>query len=313
MSDWRPSSGVDVAARRAELLERARRYFADNDVMSVDTPALSPNAPSDPNIEALSLRDSDLVLHTSPESFMKRLLAADYPDIYSICRVFRNGEEGRKHLPEFTMVEWYRRSMTLDAIVADTVNLIAKILDRPTLQNNVSRLNYATAFRDTVNLDPCTASIDELADVVAADRQLRASLRDDRDGWLDLIMAMRIAPEFSTGKITVIQHYPASQASLARICPDDPGVADRFEVYFGELELANGYVELTDPDELARRMDVDLQTRREKGMPEIARDDGLLAAHNAGLPDCAGVALGFERLHMIDANEDDIRNLVSFI
>ena len=312
MSEWRPLSSADIAARRGDLLERTRKYFADQGVLSVDTPSLSLSAPSDPNIQALSVDDSDHYLHTSPEFFMKRLLAAGYPDIFSICRVFRGGERGRKHLPEFTMVEWYRHSMTLDAIVADTVQFIAEILERPTLSGKLRRQDYVTAFRRMLDLDPCTASIDALANAAAADKRLRASIGDDRDAWLDLIMATKISPEFDKDGLTVIQHYPLSQASLARVCPSNPQVADRFEVYFGTLELANGYVELTDADELACRFEQDLRVRRARGLPELVRDEQNVAAHRAGLPDCAGVALGFERLHMIDADTDDIRNVVSF-
>ena len=312
MSDWRPSSGADVAARRAELLERTRNYFKNHNVLSVDTPSLSQSTTSDPNIHTLSVDDDKHYLHTSPEFHMKRLLAAGYPDIYSICRVFRGGENGRNHLPEFTMLEWYRHSMMLGEIVADTVQLIAQVLERPRLADEMRRQDYFDAFRDVVDLDPSTASIDELADAVAADAQLRKSLGDDRDAWLELILATRISPEFSADGLTVVQHYPASQAALARICPENARVADRFEVYFGELELANGYVELSDADELARRVEQDLHVRRARGLPEPARDNQLMAAHRAGLPECAGVALGFERLHMVDADVDDIRNLVSF-
>ena len=312
MSDWRPSSSPGIAARRAELLERTRRYFADNEVLSVDTPSLSLSAPGDPNIHALTVGNSKHFLHTSPEFYMKRLLAAGYPDIYSICRVFRDGESGRNHLPEFTMVEWYRHSMMLDEIIADTVQFITQVLERPALPNSVCVHDYVDAFGDIVNLDPCTAPIEELANTVAADEQLRASIGDDRDAWLDLIMATKISPTFSTVGLTVIRHYPASQASLARICPADARVADRFEVCFGALELANGYVELTDADELARRIEDDRRVRRARGLPDTGLDEPLLAAHRAGLPDCAGVALGFERLHMVDANIDDIKKLVSF-
>ena len=301
---------MDIAARRAELLERTRNYFVANKVLSVDAPSLGLSAPSDPNIQALSVDDSDHYLHTSPEFYMKRLLAAGYPDIYSICRVFRGGESGRFHLPEFTMVEWYRHSMALDEIVADTVKLIADVLKRPTLEGETRRLDYVTAFLEILDLDPLAATIDELAGAAAADAQLRASIGDDRDAWLDLIMATEISPEFGKDELTVVQHYPVSQASLARVCPTNPQVADRFEVYFGTLELANGYVELTDADELARRCELDLDIRRARGLPEPVVDEQLFAAHRAGLPDCAGVALGFERLHMIDAGTDNIQNLV---
>jgi lysyl-tRNA synthetase class 2 len=297
---------------RAAMLARARRYFVGQDVLAVDTAALSPSAPTDPHIASMSVQAADSYLHTSPEFHMKRLLADGYPDIYTICRVFRDGESGRHHLPEFTMIEWYRHAMSLDAIIADTLQLIAAILERPELVNSVSNRDYSSRFADIVAINPLDASIDQLADVVNADEQLRLSLGDDRDAWLDLIMATKIAPRFSMNSLTVVKHYPASQAALARFCPANAGVADRFEVYYGALELANGYVELNDAQELARRMDNDLTVRNRLGMPAVPRDEQLIAALESGLPDCAGVAMGFERLHMVAAGADDIRNLVCF-
>jgi lysyl-tRNA synthetase class 2 len=297
---------------RAAMLARARQYFADQDVLAVDTPALGPSAPTDPHIASMSVRPDDSYLHTSPEFHMKRLLADGYPDIYTICRVFRDGERGRYHLPEFTMVEWYRHAMSLDAIIADTMRLIAEVLERPELATSATTRDYSSCFADIVAINPLDASIAELADAANADSQLRTSLGDDRDAWLDLIMATRIAPRFSTNSLSVVKHYPASQAALARICPANASVADRFEVYYGALELANGYVELGNAEELARRMDKDLAVRRNLGLPVVPRDEQLLAALKAGLPECAGVAMGFERLHMVAADADDIRNLVSF-
>ena len=297
---------------RAAMLARARRYFAGQDVLAVDTAALSPSAPTDPHIASMSVQAADSYLHTSPEFHMKRLLADGYPDIYTICRVFRDGESGRHHLPEFTMIEWYRHAMSLDAIIADALQLIAAILERPELVNSVSNRDYSSRFADIVAINPLDASIDQLADVANADEQLRLSLGEDRDAWLDLIMATKIAPRFSMNSLTVVKHYPASQAALARFCPANAGVADRFEVYYGALELANGYVELNDAQELARRMDNDLAVRDRLGMPAVPRDEQLIAALESGLPDCAGVAMGFERLHMVAAGADDIRNLVCF-
>jgi len=297
---------------RAAMLARARRYFAEQDVLAVDTAALSPSAPTDPHIASMSVQAADSYLHTSPEFHMKRLLADGYPDIYTICRVFRDGESGRHHLPEFTMIEWYRHAMSLDAIIADALQLIAAILERPELVNSVSNRDYSSRFADIVAINPLDASIDQLADVANADEQLRLSLGEDRDAWLDLIMATKIAPRFSMNSLTVVKHYPASQAALARFCPANAGVADRFEVYYGALELANGYVELNDAQELARRMDNDLAVRDRLGMPAVPRDEQLIAALESGLPDCAGVAMGFERLHMVAAGADDIRNLVCF-
>jgi len=191
---------------RATMLARARRCFADQDVLAVDTAALSPSAPTDPHIASMSVQAADAYLHTSPEFHMKRLLADGYPDIYTICRVFRDGESGRHHLPEFTMIEWYRHAMSLDAIIADTLQLVAAILERPELVNSVANRDYSSRFADIVAINALDASIDRLADVVNADEQLRLSLGDDRDAWLDLIMATKIAPRFSMNSLTVVKH-----------------------------------------------------------------------------------------------------------
>ena len=280
--------------------------------MAVDTPALGAAAPTDPSIEPLSVAGNELHLHSSPEFAMKRLLAGGYPDIYSICRVFRDGEQGRRHLPEFTMIEWYRRGMTLTDIIEDTLQLVAAILERD-VATSARHYNYVELFESRLNVDPLTANIESLGNAANADAGLRAALGDDRDAWLDLLLAGPISQGFETDAPTVVQHYPASQAALARHCPSESRVADRFEIFWGELEIANGYVELVDAAEQSRRMQEDIATRRDRGLPIRPRDDKLLAALDAGLPSCAGVALGFERLHMIDADVDDIRNVVSLV
>lgn len=243
---------------------------------------------------------------------MKRLLADGYPDIYSIGRVFRAGESGKRHLPEFTMIEWYRLGMDLDEIIADTTALVVAALDRPELLDTATRMNYAQALNDFAGIEPSSASIDELAVAARADTRLRDALGDDRDAWLDLLLATLVASRFADNGLTIVQHFPASQAALARCCPADKRVADRFEVFFGDLELANGFVELTDASEQATRFEDDLHARRANKSPHVPTDVQLLAALEAGLPDCAGVAVGFERLHMIAAAASDIRDVVTF-
>ena len=293
MSNWRPSSGPAAAGRRAALLERARQYFSARGVLSVDVPALNRYAISDPNIESLAVRmtgGSDAYLHTSPEFSMKQLLAAGYPDIYSICRVFRGSELGRHHLPEFTMVEWYRLDFELKSIIDDTTRFIAACLDDESILVDVRQHEYADAFRDFANIDVSEASTDEL----------------------DMALSTVVAPQFPAGKLTVLRHYPADQAALARICPNDPQVADRFEVFFGSLELANGYVELTDAAEQQRRMLGDLETRQQKSRAKNPIDKNLIAALESGLPPCAGVAIGVERLQMVLDQVDDIASVVTF-
>jgi lysyl-tRNA synthetase class 2 len=312
--NWKAASGVAVARRRAGMLERARCFFRSRDVLEVATPALGRYTATDPNIDSLQLADHHgamLYLQTSPESHMKRLLADGYPDIYGICRVFRGGEAGRWHQPEFTMVEWYRHGFGLDDMIAETVAFVADLLEEPGLLD-AEVLEYGAAFRRFADVDPLTAGIDELADAAGADANLRKSLGSDREAWLDLLLATRLAPGFDAGRITVLRHFPASQAALARACPADDRLADRFEVFFGGMELANGFVELRDAAEQRRRMLADLEKRRARAREPLPVDEPLLAALESGLPECAGVAVGFERLLMIAAGADDIRDVLAF-
>lgn len=316
MTDWRASSSAVVARHRAEMLARAREYFSDQQVLAVDTPALSKFASTDPNIESCSVQlatGSRYFLHTSPEFCMKRLLADGYPDIYSICRVFRDGEIGQHHLPEFTMLEWYRLNFNLGDIIADTTALIAACIDKPSLHEDAIVIDYVTAFQDSADVDVFNATIDELANAVSADDALRDSVGDDQHAWLDLILSTVVAPAFKPNQLTVLQHYPASQAALARVCPGDKRVADRFEVFHGATELANGYVELTNADEQRNRFDQDIEKRKYTGQSILLPDAQLLAALDHGLPDCAGVAVGLERLQMIHTQTDNIANVVTFI
>jgi lysyl-tRNA synthetase class 2 len=306
---------VDVAQRRADMLARARHYFERQGVMPVDTPALTRSATSDPGIDSIAVKSrtlGDCFLGTSPEHHMKRLLAAGYPDIYSICRVYRDSEAGSRHAPEFTMAEWYRRGFDLTAMVDDTVRFIATCLDDSAITATVARTTYSDAVKRHAGADPLTAGVEELAACAAADERLQRQIGEDRDAFLDLIMGSLVAPALPADRLTVISHYPASQASLARLCPDDARVADRFEVYYGPLELANGYVELTDAAEQRRRIDADLERRKRLGRACEPWDRDLLAALEAGLPDCAGVAVGMERVHMVLEGAGDIADVMTF-
>jgi lysyl-tRNA synthetase class 2 len=297
-------------------LRRLREYFDRESVLEVDTPALSPSAVSDIHIESLTVSSCltavPLYLQTSPEFCMKRLLASGYPDIYSICRVFRDAEVGRGHQPEFTMLEWYRLDFGLSDIVADTTAAIATALDRPALTERLVTIEYRDAFGAACGVDPFEASPSELADVAAADTDLRHALGDERDDWLDLLMTTQVVPSFATDELTVVTHYPASQAALARLCPDDRRVADRFEVFMGAVELANGYVELTDAGEQASRIADDQAARARRKLPIRPHDQNLLAALESGLPACAGVALGLERLQMMHDRTGNIHDVISF-
>ena len=314
---WRPSAGVETARRRARMLARAREFFVARDVLEVETPMLSQAAISDPHIESVEARLAldprrPRYLRTSPELCMKRLLCAGYPDIVEIGRVFRDGEAGRRHQPEFTLVEWYRRGFGLREIVAETLEFLSALIDARHLAPPPEVLDYRDAFRRLADVEPLEAPIAALAAAADTDKALAAALGDRRDAWLDFLLATRVVPRFAPGKLTVLTHYPASQAALARLCPSDPKVADRFEVYRGELELANGFVELRDRSEQARRIEADQARRRAEHLRRRPHDERFLAALEHGLPACAGVAVGFDRLVMINEMTDDIRKVQTF-
>ena len=199
--------------------------------------------------------------------------------------------------------------MGLDEINVETIGVIEAALDR---EIEVDNVEYRDAFVAACDVDPLTASVDALADAAGADDALRAAVGDERDDWLDLLLSTRVADGFEPGSLTVLRHYPDCMAALARLCPAEAAVADRFEVFLGSVELANGYVELTDADEQRRRIEADNEARKRRGRPVRPVDELLLAALDAGLPECAGVALGIERLQMLFHKTDDIGKVITF-
>ncbi len=314
---WRPQAGVKEARRRAAMLTAARDYFSSAEVLEIDAPALSRCAVSDPHIESLAVEPALIpgpprYLHSSPEFAMKRMLADGFPDIYYIGKVFRDGEAGPRHQPEFTMIEWYRLGFDLQQIIDDCIALIAALLDGQAPRGQPQQVSYREAFQDALGIDPHVVEVAVLAEAAGADGSLRSALGDDRDAWLDLLLSTRVAPQFPGDRLTALYHYPASQAALAQLDPADQELAQRFEVFLGAVELANGYVELTDADEQRRRMLRDLEQRRLADKPVHEPDSRLLAALESGLPECAGVAVGFDRLLMLALNTDDIRDTRTF-
>ena len=299
------------------MLNRARAFFTERNILEVDTPILSRFAVSDPHIESIEVTlqldpGKSWFLQTSPEYFMKRLLSAGYPDVYEICKVFRDAEAGRYHQPEFTMVEWYRLNFGLNDIMQDALEFITTLVDAKRFDKAPMVLSHAEAFSEFAGIDSSTADIETLAAAATADDQLKQSLGDRRDDWLDLILAEKISRKFPTDRLTALCHYPASQAALSRICPDDASVADRFEVFAGDLELANGYVELVDAKEQSSRFEADQSTRKKAGRQQRPLDRAFVAALASGLPACAGVSVGFDRVHMLNEGADDIRQALSF-
>lgn len=302
---------------RARLNASIRDFFAKRDVLEVETPILSRGGNTDPNIESFSLKphasaevtDHLRWLRTSPEYPLKRLLAEGIGDCYELGRVFRQGEAGGRHNPEFTMLEWYRLGWNYHQLIAETIALVQMALALVDRQAQVITMSYAQAYRQYSNIDPYRDSIETLR--YAQGDSMMSPAQLSRDDWLDLIMTHKIQPQFDRDQITVIYDYPASQCALAKIREDDPPVAERFELYLGPLELANGYHELTDACEQRKRFANDLTIRRQRSAPLPTVDENFLQAIN-WLPACAGVAMGIDRLLMAMLQTDKIADVLAF-
>jgi elongation factor P--(R)-beta-lysine ligase len=310
-------------ARIASLQLRARLYalihtfFADRHVLQVETPILSAAANTDPNIESFSTTFSGHVdagarerwLRTSPEFPLKRLLAAGIGDCYELGRVFRNGEAGGRHNPEFSMLEWYRVGWDHRRLMGETIELVETALAMVGRRAEVLIESYRQLFLDELGIDPLHAPIDVLREPLAEYNIDPEGL--DRDDWLDLLITHQLQPSFPCDRITVIHDYPATQCALARIRPGETPLAERFELYLGRHELANGYHELNEEAEQRGRFEHDNAMRRRRGLREVPIDERLLGVLGA-LPDCAGVALGVERLLMCLAGTDAIADVLAF-
>jgi len=302
---------------RADLYRLIRAFFFERRVLEVETPILSAAGNTEPNIDSFTTSFHGHVdagarerwLRTSPEYPLKRLLAAGVGDCYELGRVFRNGEAGGRHNPEFTMLEWYRVGQDHRQLAAEVVDLVQGALALVGRQAAVQVCSYRQLFGDMLGLDPLTAPIEALQQPLAASRLDPEGLT--RDDWLDLLITHRMQPAFPRDRITVIHDYPASQCALARIRREDPPVAERFELYLGPYELANGYHELNDAAEQRARFERDNAVRRGRGLREVPIDEPLLAVLDA-MPDCAGVALGIERLLMCLAGTDAIADVLAF-
>lgn len=312
---WRPTATLAALHRRAESLRFTREFFAARGVLEVETPALV-NAPvSDVNLDSMRAlapkRADPYFLHTSPEYAMKRLLAAGSGDIYQVCHVFRGAERGRLHNPEFTMLEWYRLGFTLEDLMREVAELVRGLLDSADLP--VEMLSYREAVRRHAGFDPLDAPLPDLQRAARAlglgEADLPAASRDD---LLDLVIGARVGPALGAASLTFVHRYPASQAALARLDAGDPRVALRFELYHQGIELANGYHELASGPEQRARFAADQEARRLRGLPVNPLDGHLLAALDAGLPDCAGVALGFDRVLMLASRSTCIDDVLTF-
>lgn len=317
--DWQPTADIDSLKRRAQLLADVRRFFSERHVLEVDTPILSQAAPTATYLDSFSTdyqpagsHSQRYYLQTSPEFAMKRLLAAGSGDIYQIAKVFRNGELGRLHNPEFTMLEWYRPALDYRGLMDEVDALLQQVAGMP----EAVRFTYQQAFQHYLGLDlqhVVTADLRQIA--LNAIKGLPEDWQSDRDGWLDMLMSEVIEPELARLKQPVIVFdFPASQAQLAKIYQNAQGqqVAARFEVYAGGLELANGYDECLDVAELQRRFEADNSVRQQYNKPLMPVDKRLLAAIESGCPPCTGVALGLDRLLMLMTGKQALTQVLSF-
>ncbi|MCB5162699.1 EF-P lysine aminoacylase EpmA [Marinomonas algarum] len=314
---WQPTVTLATLQQRARLLKKIRAFFDARDVMEVDTQCLSLASITDPHIEVLTSQtrtqgqDVTYYLQTSPEFAMKRLLCAGAGSIYQLGKVFRAEEVGRRHSIEFTMLEWYRLHFDHWQLMDEMQQLLASLIDNDALQ--CERLSYQAAFLRHTGLDPFRATLQQLQQ--KAHEHTEYGLQEgDRDTLLELLFASVVEPAIGQHAPCFIHSYPASQAALAKTYVDETGhlVAARFELYWQGMELANGYHELTDADEQARRFIADKQARADMALVDRQFDERLITALQSGLPDCAGVALGVDRLLMLLCQKSHIKEVLPF-
>jgi lysyl-tRNA synthetase class 2 len=319
VTDFRPSATLESLRRRAQLLAAVRAFFAEQGFWEVETPLLSADTVVDRFLEPIPVADPCSTpsgasptywLQTSPEFGMKRLLAAGAEAIYQVSRAFRREECGRLHNPEFTLVEWYRVGDGLERGMQRLAALCEQLLGL----GPPDRLSYREAFERSLGLNPHRAAPAALQRA-ATERGLsvHASFcQADRDEWLNLLMAEVVQPQLGQSRPVIVFDYPASQAALARVRWGDDPVAERFELYVGGMELANGYHELLDPAVLAERQRLANQQRLAEGRCRLPEQNRLLAAMEHGLPACCGVALGFDRLVMAALKATSLREVIAF-
>ncbi|HEY4531146.1 MAG TPA: EF-P lysine aminoacylase EpmA [Luteimonas sp.] len=303
---------------RARLNRLVRDFFDDRGVLEVETPVMSRAGNTDPNIASFTVEFGGRTdgaprtrwLRTSAEFPMKRLLAEGVGDCYELGRVFRDGEAGGRHNPEFTMLEWYRVGWTLEPLIDETAALVQAALALVGRSATLRKASFRAVYREALGLDPMTAPVAELQAAFGGGIDPAGLTRDD---WLDLLMTHRIQPRFADGELLAMHDYPASQCALAKTARrGDVEVAERFELYLGPLELANGYHELTDAAEQRLRFERDHGVRAARGAVQPPIDEALLDALAAGMPACSGVALGIDRLLMAMLGTGAIADVLAY-
>lgn len=311
--EWRPAATLATLRERSRLLAHVRTFFAERNVLEVETPLLCSFGVTDPSIEGFRVDHGQSVaepryLQTSPEYAMKRLLAAGSGPIYQVARAFRDGEAGPRHNPEFTLLEWYRPGFGHHDLMREVAELVVSCLGEQPIEFH----SYRSLLQQELGIDPFCAETSALQSLARAELDV-GSLEGDRDLWLDLLMSHLVEPRLAGRGLCFVYDYPASQAALARLGEvDGVTVGHRFELYVDGLEVGNGYWELQDSDEQRSRFLADNHSRGAAGLGQQPLDERLLAALAAGMPDCAGVALGLDRLLMLASGCSDIRQALAF-
>lgn len=318
---WQPTCSVSMLQLRARVLENIRAFFAQKAVLEVETPLLSHRIGTDPHLAFFSTDyvlpplQHRLFLQTSPEFAMKRLLAAGSGSIYQICKAFRNGEAGRFHNPEFTLLEWYRVGFDLSQLMDEIAELMQSLFAAEQVElSSVQRQTYQAVFQQYIGLDAldfCYADYCAYAQNQGIPEAV-ALCEHDHALWLDFLFSHCVQPQLRDDALYLIHGYPASLSSLARINADNPLVTDRVELFFNGVELGNGYYELTDAIEQNQRFDKEIAERQQKHLPDVAKDDRLIAALATGLPECSGIAIGLDRLLMLLSKTASIDQVLGF-
>ena len=313
MVNWQPGASLATLRQRAKLLSTVRKFFADRDILEIETPLLSSATATDVHLTSLTTKLTNLIesktyfLQTSPEFAMKRLLANDVGPIFQICKAFRGDSPTSLHNPEFSILEWYRPGFAMEKLMDE----VADLIDATIGVSKITRLSYLEIFKGKLGVNPHVCSLEELAELANSKIDINSCDLSFSD-YLDLVMTTLIEPELP--EYCFVFDYPKSQAALSDVESDADGnvIAKRFELYCRGMEIANGYLELTDPVEQRRRSETDNANRSDKGLPQLPIDENLIAALDAGMPKTSGVALGLDRLLMVIDEINDIDKALAF-
>jgi lysyl-tRNA synthetase class 2 len=318
--DWQPTCSLDLLRLRARMLQKIRQFFSQRSVLEVETPLLGAAIGTDPQLDFFTTAyhwpptQQTLFLQTSPEFAMKRLLAAGSGSIYQICKAFRNGESGRFHNPEFTLLEWYRLGYNLPQLMDEVDGLVAELFDGNRMLQPTQRVSYQTLFQEYTGLDPLVFSYEDYCGYAQGGGFTDAITICGYDHalWLDFIFSHSIQPHLGHNALCMVYGYPNCLPSLARVNGHNALVTERVELFINGVELGNGYHELSDAKEQERRFDKEIAIRQAMQRPAVIKDERLLASLEAGLPDCSGIAIGLDRILMLLSNSPAIDEVLAF-